>query len=382
MTHAASHHSVSPISRGKGHAATAAVAYASGSLVRDERTGETHDYRRKGGVVSVEVIGFAGSPADLANAAEFAEVRRNACVGRSASLALPHELPPERRVALARGYALWMRDTYGVAAVVAIHEPHRDGDARNHHAHIFTTDRRVSDDGVFGEKVRELNVANGGREEIERQRAEWAKRCNAELARAGVIQRVDHRSFDRRAAAGDGPAGMVPPEHIGAARTAISRKGQKRAARSATPGAARIAARLSTPWDDRAAAIITANAERRQDWLLLRAELRAQGREDADRAAVLAQPAAPAQRPADARQTAEALRPAPVAPKAPERPQEHHQQPAPISAPLPTPATVAPSPAKPAPASREDRIEQARQRLRQRIQTRPGRRRQADDDQR
>lgn len=381
MTHAASHHSVSPISRGKGHAATAAVAYASGSLVRDERTGETHDYRRKSGVVSVEVVGFAGSPEALANAAEAAEVRRNACVGRSASLALPHELTPDRRQALARGYALWMRDTYGVAAVVAIHEPHRDGDARNHHAHVFTTDRRVSEEGVFGEKVRELNIANGGRDEIERQRGEWAKRCNAELVRAGVIQRVDHRSFDRRAAAGHGPAGMVAPEHIGAARTAISRKAQKRAARSSLPGAARIAARLSTPWDDRAAAIATTNTERQQDWLLLRAELRAQAREDADRAAALAQPATPAQRPTEARQPVEGLRSSPIVPRDPERPQEPRQTPATVSRPLPTPATVAPFPAKPAQVStREDRIEQARQRLRSKA--RPGRRRQADDDQR
>ena len=39
-------------------------------------------------------------------------------------------------------------ERYGVAADVAIHAPHREGDQRNHHAHILTTTRVLSAEGL------------------------------------------------------------------------------------------------------------------------------------------------------------------------------------------------------------------------------------------
>ena len=44
------HFSVGIISRGKGRSATAAAAYRAAERIKDLRTGEIHDYRKKKGV--------------------------------------------------------------------------------------------------------------------------------------------------------------------------------------------------------------------------------------------------------------------------------------------------------------------------------------------
>src|ERR1035438_7462406 len=47
---------VQVIGRGCGRSATAAAAYRAAELIIDQRTGETHDYRRKGGIFYCEII--------------------------------------------------------------------------------------------------------------------------------------------------------------------------------------------------------------------------------------------------------------------------------------------------------------------------------------
>jgi len=86
-------------------------------------------------------------------------------------------------------------DRYGVVADVAIHAPHRDGDQRNHHAHILTTTRRIEEDG-FTVKTRELDDRRLGSQNIIDMRAHWAEMQNAALERSGAIDRVDHRSLE------------------------------------------------------------------------------------------------------------------------------------------------------------------------------------------
>ena len=46
------HCSVKTFSRRNGQSATAAAAYRAGEKLLDEQTGELHDYRKKGGVIS------------------------------------------------------------------------------------------------------------------------------------------------------------------------------------------------------------------------------------------------------------------------------------------------------------------------------------------
>jgi ATP-dependent exoDNAse (exonuclease V) alpha subunit len=194
------HLAVKAISRGAGRSATAAAANRAGVEIEDERTGLVHDYTRKQGVEHQEIVAPDDAPswvhdrAALWNAAEAAERRKDAKVAREYEIALPAELDAAQRRELALGFAREISDRYGVAVDVAIHLPGREGDHRNHHAHLLATTRRISPEGM-GAKTRELDVKATASVEVEQLRERWAEMQNQALEHAGHIERVDHRSL-------------------------------------------------------------------------------------------------------------------------------------------------------------------------------------------
>lgn len=197
--------SVKPVSRGGGRSATAAAAYRNAEKIVDERTGEVHDYTRRSGVeftASFAPAGMESQPAaELWNRAEAAETRKNARVAREVLVALPHELDPQQRNELAQGVAQALADRYGTAGTLAVHQPDREGDQRNHHAHILMTTRRLEPSGALGEKTRELDDVKRGPQEVEWIRAMVEARTNHALERAGSEARVDRRSLEQQRAA-------------------------------------------------------------------------------------------------------------------------------------------------------------------------------------
>lgn len=197
--------SVKPVSRGGGRSATAAAAYRNAERIIDERTGEVHDYTRRSGVehtASFAPSGMEPQPAaELWNRAEAAETRKNARVAREVLVALPHELNPQQRNELAQGIAQALADRYGTAGTLAVHQPDREGDQRNHHAHILMTTRRLEPSGELGEKTRELDDVKRGPQEVEWIRAMVEERTNHALERAGIEARVDRRSLEQQRAA-------------------------------------------------------------------------------------------------------------------------------------------------------------------------------------
>jgi len=80
---------------------------------------------------------------------------------------------------------------------VAIHAPHREGDQRNHHAHVLTSTRKLEAEG-FTAKTRVLDSAKTGGVEIEQMRGVWAELQNRALERVGELERVDHRSLEKQ----------------------------------------------------------------------------------------------------------------------------------------------------------------------------------------
>jgi hypothetical protein len=78
---------------------------------------------------------------------------------------------------------------------VEIHAPHRIGDQRNHHAHILTTTRVLSAEGLT-DKTRILDAASTGGPEIEAMRGYWAELQIHALELTGQQERVDHRSLE------------------------------------------------------------------------------------------------------------------------------------------------------------------------------------------
>lgn len=201
------HATVKSVSRGKGHSATAAAAYRAGIRIEDQTTGLIHDYTRRGGVLSVDMLApkdaptWAADPSQLWNAAEAAETRKNARVGRELVVGLPHELTADARRDLAGDIGRMLVDRYGVAVQVAVHAPDRGGDDRNFHAHIFMTSREMTPQGLGGYAAKVLDEFKAGAEEIKTLREDVGLRINLALMQAGSGSRVDHRSLDDQAQA-------------------------------------------------------------------------------------------------------------------------------------------------------------------------------------
>jgi len=217
------HLSVKAISRSAGRSATAAAAYRAGAEITDTRTGEVHDYTRKRGIVSADLVLPAGAPewaADrsaLWNAAEHAERRKDACVAREYEVALPSELPADARRQLALDFAQEMADREGCAVDVAIHEPSRGGDNRNHHAHIMRTTRKVEAEGL-GAKLDTEKAGRNRAADLESVRASWAELTNKHLRQHGIKATVDHRSLKAQG------IDREPTQHLGPTATAIERR--------------------------------------------------------------------------------------------------------------------------------------------------------------
>lgn len=184
------------IGRGQGHSATAAAAYRAGERIVDDRTGEVHDYRRRSGVLHAEILAPEHAPAwardraPLWNAVEKAERRGDAQVSRQIVVSLPHELNEAQRRELVRDFVQREFVSRGMVAYLAIHAPDRNSDARNHHAHILLTMRRIEGEG-FGNKERGWN----SEDLLRGWRHQWAQHQNRALERAGCTERVDHRSY-------------------------------------------------------------------------------------------------------------------------------------------------------------------------------------------
>ena len=184
------------ISRSQGRSATAAIAYRVAERIEDRRTGLVFDYAARSGVDHTEILAPDHAPdwvrdrSELWNRVEESETRKNSQVAREVRVALPDELTHAQRVALVRDYAQAQFVDRGMVADIALHAPGREGDERNHHAHILLTTREVDADG-FTTKNRDWNKV----EVLEGWREAWARDSNAALERAGIADRVDHRTL-------------------------------------------------------------------------------------------------------------------------------------------------------------------------------------------
>lgn len=200
--------------RSGGSSAVSAAAYRAGERIFDERTGRTYDHSDRQDVLHKEILvpsHLAGSNMDWAmersnlwNSAERAESRKNARVAREYLVALPVELNPDQRVALARGFSRELTDRYQFAIDLSVHAP-RDypgSDPRNFHAHLLATTREVGVEGLTRKTTLEMNDAMRRElglpptvSELFHVRERWASVANESLREAGIDARIDHRSL-------------------------------------------------------------------------------------------------------------------------------------------------------------------------------------------
>jgi ATP-dependent exoDNAse (exonuclease V) alpha subunit len=216
------HFSATPIKRSAGRSVVAAAAYRAAEKLIEQRTGETHDYTRKRGVEASVILAPEGAPAwvydrqELWNQAEAVERQHNGQPAREIRLALPSELTDEQRAELVFNFS---RDVFvksGMIADISIHRPDRNGDQRNHHAHILLTMRELDGDKFAVTKQRAWN----SKELLSDWREQWAEYQNRALEEAGHDARVDHRSYEERGIAKE------PTTHLGPAANEMERRGE------------------------------------------------------------------------------------------------------------------------------------------------------------
>lgn len=234
------HLQIKSVGRSTGRTATSSAAYRAGERIRDERTGALYDHRKRADVLHKEIflpssmdrpdagMDWARDRSTLWNTAEKAEHRSDSRVAREYQVALPAELSAEQRVVLARAFSREIADRYNVAVDLAVHAPRPEGDPRNFHAHLLTTTREVTPDGLGpktgldrkGEVRAELGLPTN-RQEFANLRTRWAELTNEALREANVEAYIDPRSLEARGIDRD------PTPQLPRAAIAMERRGQR-----------------------------------------------------------------------------------------------------------------------------------------------------------
>lgn len=233
--------STKSISRGNGQSAVASASYRAGVELEDMRYGKSHDYSKRYGVMSADIIlpsALAAANAEISrselwNKAEAAEKRKDARVAREWLVNLPHELNEQDRKALAHIFAQKIADRYGTIADCAIHQPtdkeiERGADPRNFHAHIlFTTRTAALDDNdeiiltdkatieLSDTKRRSLGLERVSHE-IKEVRLIWEDIANEKLAEHNH-QLIDSRSYEAQG------IDIIPQFKMGSVATKLER---------------------------------------------------------------------------------------------------------------------------------------------------------------
>lgn len=210
------HSSVQVISRGQGKSCMAAAAYRAGEKLYDERQQMNHDYTKKTDIES-EIIAPENSPEwvynreKLWNEVDRVETRCNSRTARELNIALPIELSKEQQKELAREYVKDAFVSKGMVADVCFHY----NDSNNPHFHVMLTTRNINKSG-FTTKNREWD----NKENATIWREQWANYANKVLERAGIQERIDHRSYKEQG------IDKVPTIHLGKNSSEMQKQGK------------------------------------------------------------------------------------------------------------------------------------------------------------
>jgi len=206
----------------KKSSAVQAAAYQARESLYDRVTQETYysSEKKYGKILDQGIAAPAGSPdwvydrGELWNSAEEKDTRKNSRFAKSFILGLQDELTQEQNKNLLRKFVKKNFIDRGLVVDIAIHSPSEKGDKRNVHAHLLVSSRTMTPLG-WGEKDRGIDR----KDFLQGLRQSWEEEINKALKAAGRPERVSHKSLEAQGIARD------QPRHMGAAATAILRKG-------------------------------------------------------------------------------------------------------------------------------------------------------------
>ena len=249
------HLSVKIIGKSSGSSAVGKSAYRAGECLTNERTGLTHDFTRKRGIVHSEILLPPQAPVEyqdrqiLWNAVEKIEKNSNAQFAREIEFALPKEFTEQQCKDVAREFLQSFVDE-GMCVDWAFHN--KELLNPNPHIHAMLTTRPIKDDGTWDAKERkeyaldengnripiideftgEQKIGARGRKMWKRvkvQTCDWSNRDNVEIWRQrwadtcnkylSLENQIDHRSYERQG------IDKIPTIHEGYAAKQIENKG-------------------------------------------------------------------------------------------------------------------------------------------------------------
>ena len=230
------HYSVRICSRRNGRSATGTCAYILGKKMWDFNTGKVYDYARRKDVAYREVMLPPEAPSAfwdvqaLMDAADQAERRTDARLGRVFDIALPRELDLGDWIKLVRNHVQANFTTNGHALIAAIHTgepktvgnqdrvPEASKERHNPHVHLLVLTRPLDANGFQPTKSRDrwLDTALS----LTSWRKNWADLLNRALEERGFRDRfVSHESLARQGISREASI------HMGARAMALRRKG-------------------------------------------------------------------------------------------------------------------------------------------------------------
>lgn len=221
------HLSLKEMRRSQGRSSVAAAAYRLGEKMKDERIGKTFNYSKKSGIIDKFFILPNGAKnfqntSHFWNEAERSENRKNSVVAREIIINLPYEISDQQRSELVKKFCNEIVANHSVGITAAIHEPCKDGDDRNFHAHILFTTRQITAEG-FGKKTREFDDKKQGVEVLKNIRKRYEILQNEALKNAGFNDiKVDCRSFKEQ-----GIFDKQPSKHLGVEVVNLERRKNK-----------------------------------------------------------------------------------------------------------------------------------------------------------
>ena len=240
------HFEINIVKRSEGGSAVSAAAYQTGEKLFSDWDRKYMYHGTKEELVLKEILLPVHAPPEFAdrnklwNSAEAAEPNWNSQLARRLKIALPVELSMEDNIALAREYCEKEFASKGMIVDLAVHDPEPPN--HNPHFHVLLTMRPLDEKGNWAPKARKEYVLDkdgnrirgpNGKYKVRKiPTVDWNARGNAEiwrhdwenlqnqyLERAGRVERICMKSYERQG------LDTIPTVHMGPAVMALERKG-------------------------------------------------------------------------------------------------------------------------------------------------------------